>query len=80
MASRLARGVTGIDAIQLVMPQQTNAVFARIPPDWVAPLQALAEFYIWSTSDTTVRWMTSFDTSADDIDRFVEGVRALHAQ
>jgi threonine aldolase len=77
MARRLADGVASIEQVKLVAPQETNVVFAQIPPAWIEPLQETAQFYVWDSPTTTVRWMTSFDTTPEDIDRFVEKIRSL---
>jgi threonine aldolase len=38
-------------------------------------LQAWATFYDWDTATDQVRWMTAWDTSVEDVDRMVAGVR-----
>ena len=44
MASRLADSVSGTPDVQLVMPVETNAVFARLPSRRIAALQAQITF------------------------------------
>jgi threonine aldolase len=77
MAQLLAKRVDGAPGIQLTRPPEVNAVFATIPPAALAPLQAWSHFYVWDESTTEVRWMTSFDTSADDVERFAAGLVSL---
>jgi Threonine aldolase len=55
-----------------------NAVFAILPRGSVPALQAEAFFYVWDESRDEVRLMASFDTTEDDVDRFVAAV-ARHA-
>ena len=74
MARRLADAVA--DAVELVQPVESNALFARLPADRIEAAQAVAPFYVWNESEHVVRWMTSWDTTEDDVDRFAEGVRA----
>jgi threonine aldolase len=77
MAARLSGAVSGIDAVKLVMPVETNAIFARLSPAHIAELQAAAVFAVWDTAQSIVRWMTSFDTTEDEVDSFAERIRSL---
>ena len=52
-------------------------MFATVPPAALAALQAWSHFYVWDEATTEVRWMTSFDTTADDVERFAAGVVSL---
>jgi threonine aldolase len=51
---------------------QPNAVFALIPKEWIAPLQAAYFFYVWDENRSEVRWMTSFE-----IHEFVAQMRRI---
>lgn len=76
MARRLAADVAGIDGVHLLAEPAANAVFARLPEEAIEPLQRWSPFWRWP-GGSVVRWMTSFATSADDVERFVDGVRAI---
>jgi threonine aldolase len=75
MARRLADGVHGIPGIELRQPVESNAVFARMDPQDIEPLQRQWGFYVWNEQDHVVRWMTAFDTSEADVDAFVASLR-----
>jgi threonine aldolase len=75
MAARLAAAVEGLEAVQLVMPVETNAVFARMAPALVTELQSSVVFAVWDSAQSIVRWMTSFDTTANEVDYFAERIR-----
>ncbi len=77
MARRLAAAVRGIPDVEVVYPVEANGVFARIPAAMVEPLQAQSFFYVWDEDETIVRWMCSFDTTAEDVDRFAAAVWEL---
>ncbi|HVN50818.1 MAG TPA: low specificity L-threonine aldolase [Acidimicrobiales bacterium] len=77
MAQLLAKRVDGAPGVTITRPPEVNAVFATIPPAALAPLQAWSHFYVWDETTTEVRWMTSFDTTADDVERFAAGVVSL---
>ena len=44
--------------------------------DVIAPLQEWSFFWDWDVANHQVRWMTSWDTTADDVERFAGGVGA----
>lgn len=75
MAARLAAAVGNVDGVEVVMPVETNAVFAKMQPALVTELQACAVFAVWDSAQSIVRWMTSFETTADEVDRFAGRIR-----
>ena len=77
MAQRLADGVSGVPGVRLRHPVESNGVFAALNPALIEPLQREWNFYVWDADDDhVVRWMTAFDTTEDDVDAFVAGIRA----
>jgi threonine aldolase len=76
MARRLEQGVVGVDGVRITQPVQANAVFAILPPAATAELQRDWRFYTWDEATGEVRWMCSWDTTPDDVDAFVDAVRA----
>lgn len=78
MAARLAAAT--VDAgIELAWPAQANEVFAVLPPAAVAPLREVADFYEWETradGSVVARWVCSWDTAEEDVDRFVAAIPA----
>jgi threonine aldolase len=71
MAARLSDRLQGV--VRLAYPVQANAVFAIVPKHIVPQLQARTFFYTWSEHDAeydVVRWMCSWDTTANDVDGF----------
>jgi threonine aldolase len=79
MSQLLAERVAVIPGVEITRPPDVNSVFARVPPSALAALQAWSHFYVWEPVTTEVRWMTSYDTTADDVERFAAGVEALIA-
>jgi len=76
MARRLAEGLSGVPGVRLHQPVESNGVFAVLDPALIEPLQREWNFHIWNDHDHVVRWMTAFDTTEDDVDAFVAGIRA----
>ncbi|MDG5486644.1 threonine aldolase family protein [Mycolicibacterium gadium] len=50
---------------------QANAVFAIVPNDVADRIRERARFYDWDRARGEVRWMTAWDTTREDVDRFV---------
>ena len=75
MAARLAEAVAGVDGVQILRPVQANAVFAALAPEAAERLRATAPFYTWDERTGEVRWMCSWDTTAQDVDAFAAALR-----
>ena len=76
MATRLHERVHDIAGVELGAPPAVNSLFPRLPKDAIERLRAWSFFYDWDPAAQQVRWMTSFDTTEDDVERFAAGVRA----
>jgi threonine aldolase len=79
MATRLYERVSELPGVSLDTPPAVNSLFPRLPKEAIEPLRAWCPFYDWDPATQQVRWMTSFDTTAEDVDRFAAGVRAVLA-
>jgi threonine aldolase len=87
MAERLAAGLAAAQRLP-VWPVEANEVFVALPSRLDARLKAEgASYYPWTTESlpkgvvlerdaTLVRLVTSFATSPEEVDRFVELARA----
>ena len=75
MARLLADEVAKIPGIKITQKVQLNGVFAIVPPDIVPELQKEYFFYVWDEETSEVRWMTSWDTTEEDIMGFVQLLR-----
>ena len=80
MAARLADGLADMPGVTIRYPVQSNAVFAALSPDRIKALQQDWTFYTWDESENVVRWMTAFDTTEEDVDAFLESIRASAAK
>ena len=67
MAKLLEAEVAKIPEIKLTQPVDANGVFAIVPKEIIKPLQEKFFFYIWNETSSEVRWMTSFDTTEEEI-------------
>lgn len=86
MATRLRTALEkGIDdgalpGLSLTQKTESNTVFARLPIEIADRIRETVHFYDWDRSAGEVRWMTAWDTTVDDVDRFVEAIRWGFAQ
>ncbi|WP_425410427.1 threonine aldolase family protein [Hyphococcus sp.] len=82
MAARLSSGLGSIKGVEISYPTQINEVFACFPGDAAERLRANGEFfYPWITpgdpaSGRMNRLITSFRTTEQEVDGFVERVAA----
>lgn len=79
-AEELYQQVEKNPQVKITAPRQSNAVFACIPPSWVKPLREKYFFYVWNEKTGEVRWMTSWDTTSDDIQKFTNEIKKLAEQ
>ncbi len=75
MALRLYNALSHIESLQIVRPA-VNSLYPVLPVAVKERLQAWNFFWDWDLSRSQVRWMTSWDTSPDDVDAFAAGVLA----
>src|SRR5437016_6238308 len=74
MAQLLKKGLNDIPEVTIVYKAEANGVFAKIPRRAIARLQKRYFFYVWNEEESIVRWMCSFDTTEEDVKRFVKFV------
>lgn len=79
MAEKLHQGLKEFSQLEITSIRQSNAVFVKIPKDWVKVLRESYFFYVWDEKTFECRLMTSWDTTEDDIQGFVELIRQLSA-
>ncbi len=79
MAKLLEEKLTEIPGISLSRPVEANGVFAVMPADLIPKLQQHYFFHVWNEAQNEVRLMCSFDTTMDDVEKFVEAARTLLA-
>ena len=77
MAKLLEAEVAKIPEIKLTQTVNANGVFAIVPREIIEPLQQSFFFYIWNNVTSEVRWMTSFDTTEEEIFEFVALIKEL---
>ncbi|NND75285.1 MAG: threonine aldolase [Ilumatobacter sp.] len=77
MATELHRLTASITGVELGDKPQVNSLFPRLDPAMIEPLRDWCFFWDWDPTIGQVRWMTSWDTSPDDVQAFADGVATL---
>jgi threonine aldolase len=76
MAERLSSQLLQVSAVKLLFPREGNAVFAKIPEHAVARLYEQGwRFYTHVGPGSGARLMCAWDTTEEDVDRFVLDLR-----
>ncbi|MFZ9629079.1 MAG: threonine aldolase family protein [Ilumatobacteraceae bacterium] len=76
-ARRLFDATRDIPGVTYDAAPQVNSVFPCLPPAAIGLLRDWCFFWDWDVSRNQVRWMTAWDTTEADVDRFAAGVRHL---
>ncbi|MEO8193181.1 MAG: low specificity L-threonine aldolase [Gemmatimonadales bacterium] len=77
MAALLGRGLAELPECRLTQKVQINEVFAILPREHIAALQEVSFFHVWDEAASEARFVTSFDTTEDDVTTFVDAARSL---
>ncbi|MFO7785556.1 MAG: threonine aldolase family protein [Thermodesulfobacteriota bacterium] len=70
MARLLADRVSGVPGVHVSRKVEANGVFAVLPREAIPVLQSAFFFHVWDEEKPEVRWMTSFDTTEEEIEEF----------
>lgn len=76
-AQALHGAVASLPRIQAGPAPAVNSIFPILPSEIIKPLQAWSFFWDWDPAVSQVRWMTAWDTTDEDVEAFVAGVRSL---
>ena len=77
MAKLLEKEVAQIPEITITEPVDANGIFATVPSEIIKLLQEQFFFYMWNEQKSEVRWMTSWDTTEEEIYEFVGLIKKL---
>ncbi len=75
MAAYLAKRLEEIPGISFTQKVESNGIWAIIPEEHAGKMQQASFFYPWDENKGEYRLMCSWDTSKEDIDRFMEQVK-----
>jgi threonine aldolase len=70
MAQLLKQKLSLIPQVKIIYPVEANGVFAQVPRGAIARILERYFFYVWNEEESVVRWMCSFDTTEEDVEKF----------
>jgi threonine aldolase len=70
MAQLLKSKIDHLDQLTINQKVQVNSLLATMPAESIPALQAEYPFYVWDQKKSEVRWMTTFDTTQEDVNNF----------
>ncbi|MGL5965396.1 MAG: threonine aldolase family protein [Fusobacteriaceae bacterium] len=71
MAKYFAQELEKIE-VEVINEVNGNTIIAVLPAEIIPIMQEFCYFYIWDEPKNHVRFVTSFDTTKEDIDRFIK--------
>lgn len=77
MATLLHAGATSIIGEAAGPSPAVNSMFPTLPDEIADPLRDWCFFWGWSSASSQHRWMTSWDTTREDVERFLEGLELV---
>ena len=80
MAEYLSRKIQFLPYLNLTQKVESNALFLTMPESYIKKLQKDYFFYVWNMERNEVRWVTSWDTTPEDIEDFVKKIVSLQPQ
>lgn len=77
MAALLGRELATVPGVRVTQKVDANQVFAILPREHIAALQSECYFHVWDELKSEARFVTSFDTTENDIREFIDAARAV---
>lgn len=77
MTLLLANEIKELRGIKISQKIEANAIFVTIPEAIIDPLRSQYPFYEWNSETHEQRWMCSYDTTEEDIAKFVKQLKIL---
>lgn len=75
LAKELADRLQAFPDLEIVYPVEANGVFVRLPAEVIDAVREDVFFYDWEPSTGVVRFMVSYDNTAEDVDALISSIR-----
>ena len=76
-AAKLVNILKQFPQVNFTQPPETNQLFFRLPKDVAQKLSEKYFFYYWNEAESEIRFVTSWDTSDEDIERLDTTLKEL---
>lgn len=77
MGKYFAQELSQFPQIKLKGEPKTNMIFAYMEKDLIKTLQKEFDFYLLDEAEGLIRLVTSFDTSKEEIDQFIDAIKKV---
>lgn len=78
-ALRLAADLKEFPEIEIIYPVESNALFVKLPKEWIKPLRERFFFYIWDAEKSVCRWMVSWNWTDELARELLTALREVKA-
>lgn len=75
LAKRLCNGLIQIAGVEMTQPLESNQLFLTMPRPIIDKLLEDYFFYFWNEEINEIRFVTSWDTTEEDVDALLESIR-----
>lgn len=76
LAKLLGAELNKIDGVKVTQKIEANGVFAIMPAHIIEPLQKEYPFYVWVEKTNEVRLMCSWDSTHEEVEKFINKVKS----
>ena len=76
LAKLLGAELSKIDGVKVTQKIEANGVFAIMPAHIIEPLQKEYPFYVWVEKTNEVRLMCSWDSTHEEVEKFINKVKS----
>lgn len=80
MAAALEKQLREISGVKITQKVEANGIFIIMPGKVAERLRREYFFYPWNEQLSEYRLMTSWDTTSDDVDKFIQRLKAILAE
>lgn len=77
MARLLVEGINDIGKFNFTQKTEANVILVKMDRQLIEELQKKYNFYIWNENNNEIRLVTSFDTTEEDIYKFLKDLKEL---
>lgn len=77
MAKRLYEALSAMPDVKFTQKPESNQLFLTMPREKEDRLLEKYFFYFWNEAENEIRFVTSFDTTEEDIDELITSIREL---
>ena len=75
MAQKLYEGLKALPGIHFTQKMESNQLFLTMPRPAIDKLMKSYFFYFWNEAENEIRFVTSFDTTEEDIQSLLQAVK-----